>query len=324
MKAIRVRQVGAPESMQLEEVAQPKPAPGEARIRIEAIGVNYIDTYHRTGLYPLDLPFTPGIEGAGVVEEVGPGVEELQVGDRVAFANSLGAYGEEKVVPVEGLAKLPDGMDSRTAAAAMVQGITAHYLARSTFPLGPGHKVLIHAAAGGVGLLLVQLAKRFGATVFGTVSTEEKAEAARVAGADHLILYTQANFATAVEDLTQGEGVDVVYDSVGKDTYEKSLACLAPRGMLVLYGNASGPVPPIDPLALAKGGSIFLTRPTVAHYIRDRSEFLGRVDEIFAWIQSGELRLTIDRELPLSEAPEAHRLLESRKTMGKLLLLTQV
>ena len=321
MQAIRIHQVGAPETMQLEEVPQPEPARGETRVRLEAIGVNYIDTYHRTGLYPLGLPFTPGIEGAGVVEKVGPAVEDVQVGDRVAFANSLGAYSEEKVVAAKGLAKLPEGMDSRTAAAAMVQGITAHYLTRSTFPLGPGHKVLIHAAAGGVGLLLVQLAKRFGATVFGTVSSPEKAEASKAAGADHAILYTQTNFADEVERLTNGEGVDVVYDSVGKETYERSLACLMPCGMLVLYGNASGPVPPIDPLALAKGGSIFLTRPTVAHYIRDREEFLGRVDEIFSWIQSGELRLTVDRTLPLSEAAEAHRLLESRKTKGKLLLV---
>ena len=321
MKAIRIHRAGGPETLQLEDVGQPKPARGEARIRLEAIGVNYIDTYHRTGLYPLNLPFTPGIEGAGVVEEVGPSVEHFRVGDRVAFANSLGAYSEEKVVAVKDLAKLPEGMESRTAAAAMVQGITAHYLTHSTFPLGPGHKVLIHAAAGGVGLLLVQLAKRFGATVFGTVSNEEKAEAARAAGADHVILYTQTDFATEVEKLANGKGVDVVYDSVGKETYERSMACLVPRGLLVLYGNASGPVPPIDPLSLAKGGSIFLTRPTVAHYTRDRREFLGRVEEIFSWIQSGELRLTIDRALPLSEAAEAHRLLEGRKTKGKLLLV---
>ncbi len=321
MKAIRIHQVGGPETMQLEEIPQPEPAPGETRVRLEAIGVNYIDTYHRTGLYPLNLPFTPGIEGAGVVAEVGPSVEHFRVGDRVAFANSLGAYSEEKVVAVKDLAKLPEGMESRTAAAAMVQGITAHYLTHSTFPLEPGHKVLIHAAAGGVGLLLVQLAKRLGATVFGTVSNEEKAEAARAAGADHVILYTQTDFATEVEKLADGKGVDVVYDSVGKETYERSMACLVPRGLLVLYGNASGPVPPIDPLTLGKAGSIFLTRPTIAHYTRDRREFLGRVEEIFSWIQSGELRLTVDRALPLSEAAEAHRLLEGRKTKGKLLLV---
>ncbi|MEE9263216.1 MAG: quinone oxidoreductase [Vicinamibacteria bacterium] len=321
MKAIRIHQVGGPETMQLEEIPQPEPARGETRVRLEAIGVNYIDTYHRTGLYPLDLPFTPGIEGAGVVEEVGPSVEDVRVGDRVAFANSLGAYSEEKVVAAKNLAKLPEGMESRTAAAAMLQGITAHYLTRSTFPLGPGNKVLVHAAAGGVGLLLVQLAKRFGATVFGTVSNTEKAEAARAAGADHVILYTQTDFATEVEKLTDGKGVDVVYDSVGKETYKRSMACLVTRGLLVLYGNASGPVPPIDPLTLGKAGSIFLTRPTVAHYTRDRREFLGRVEEIFSWIQSGELRLTIDRALPLSGAAEAHRLLEGRKTKGKLLLV---
>ena len=321
MKAVRIHQVGGPETMRLEQVPQTEPARGETRVRLEAIGVNYIDTYHRTGLYPLNLPFTPGIEGAGVVEEVGPSVEDFRVGDRVAFANSLGAYSEEKLVAVKDLAKLPEGMESRTAAAAMVQGITAHYLTHSTFPLGPGHKVLIHAAAGGVGLLLVQLAKRFGATVFGTVSNEEKAEAARAAGADHVILYTQTDFATEVEKLADGKGVDVVYDSVGKETYERSMACLVPRGLLVLYGNASGPVPPIDPLSLANGGSIFLTRPTIAHHTRDRREFLGRVEEIFSWIQSGELRLTVDRALPLSEAAEAHRLLEGRKTKGKLLLV---
>ncbi len=321
MKAIRIHRAGGPETLQLEDVPQPEPAREEVRVRLEAIGVNYIDTYHRTGLYPLDLPFTPGIEGAGVVEEVGPAVEDVRVGDRVAFANSLGAYCGQKIVAAKALAKLPEGMECRTAAAAMVQGITAHYLTRSTFPLRPGNKVLVHAAAGGVGLLLVQLAKRFGATVFGTVGNKEKAEAATAAGADHVILYTQTNFATEIEKLTNGEGVDVVYDSVGKETYERSMASLVPRGMLVLFGNASGPVPPIDPLALAKGGSIFLTRPTVAHYIRDRGEFLGRVEEIFAWIQSGELRLTIDRALPLSEAAEAHRLLEGRTTKGKLLLV---
>ena len=321
MKAIRIHRAGGPETLQLEDVPQPEPAREEVRVRLEAIGVNYIDTYHRTGLYPLELPFTPGIEGAGVVEEVGPAVEDVHVGDRVAFANSLGAYCGQKIVAAKALAKLPEGMDSRTAAAAMVQGITAHYLTRATFPLRPGNKVLVHAAAGGVGLLLVQLAKRFGATVFGTVGNREKAEAATAAGADHVILYTQTNFATEIEKLTKGEGVDVVYDSVGKETYERSMASLVPRGMLVLFGNASGPVPPIDPLALAKGGSIFLTRPTVAHYIRNRGEFLGRVEEIFAWIQSGELRLTIDRALPLSEAAEAHRLLEGRTTKGKLLLV---
>lgn len=321
MKAIRIHQVGGPEAMQLEEVPQPEPARGETRVRLEAIGVNYIDTYHRTGLYPLDLPFTPGIEGAGVVVKVGPSVEDFRVGDRVAYASSLGAYSEEAVVAADKLAKIPEGMDSRTAASAMVQGITAHYLTRSTFPLAAGHKVLIHAAAGGVGLLLVQLAKRFGATVFGTVGNAEKAEAARAAGADHVILYTQTDFATEVETLTDGKGVDVVYDSVGKETYKRSMACLVTRGLLVLYGNASGPVPPIDPLTLGKAGSIFLTRPTIAHYTRDRREFLGRVEEIFSWTQSGELRLTVDRALPLSEAAEAHRLLEGRKTKGKLLLV---
>ncbi len=321
MKAIRVQEVGGPEAMKLEDVPQPEPAGGEARVRLETIGVNYIDTYHRTGLYKVPLPFTPGMEAAGVVDAVGPDVEEVRAGDRVAYAGTLGAYAEQAVVPAEKLVPLPDGMDSRDAAAAMLQGLTAQYLTRSTFPLKPGHTVLIHAAAGGVGLLLVQLAKRFGARVFGTVSTDEKARAATGAGADAVILYNQSDFAAEVKKLTEGRGVDVVYDSVGKSTYEKSISSLALRGMLVLFGNASGPVPPIDPLALSGAGSIFLTRPTLFHYIAAREELLSRSKELFSWLQSGELRLAIDRSLPLAEAAQAHGLLEGRKTTGKLLLV---
>jgi len=321
MNAIRVHQVGGPEAMKLEDISVPEPGGGEARVRLEAIGVNFIDTYHRSGLYKVALPFTPGMEGAGVVEAVGAAVKEVRVGDRVGYAGTLGAYAEQAVVPVEKLLPLPDGLDSRTAAAALLQGLTAHYLTRSTFRLQPGHQVLIHAAAGGVGLLLVQLAKRFGATVFGTVSTEAKAKAARAAGADHVILYTDSDFAAEVRKRTEGRGVDVVYDSVGKSTYEKSIASLAPRGMLVLFGNASGPVPPIDPLTLSSAGSIFMTRPTLFHHIAQRAELLERAAELFSWVRSGELRLTIDRPLPLSEAAQAHRLLEGRQTTGKLLLI---
>ena len=282
--------------------------------------VNFIDTYHRTGLYKVDLPFTPGMEAAGVVDGVGPGVEDVRTGDRVAYAGTLGAYAEQAVVPAKKLVPLPDGLDGRDAAAAMLQGLTAQYLTRSTFRLEHGHTVLIHAAAGGVGLLLVQLATRFGARVFGTVSTDEKARAATGAGAEAVILYNQTDFAAEVKKLTEGRGVNVVYDSVGKSTYEKSIASLAPRGMLVLFGNASGPVPPIDPLALAGAGSIFLTRPTLFDHIADREELLGRAKELFSWLQSGKLRLAIDRSLPLAEAAQAHRLLEGRQTSGKLLL----
>ena len=321
MKAIRVHEVGGPEAMTLEDVPQPEPAGGEARVRLETIGVNYLDTYHRTGLYKVALPFTPGMEAAGVVDAVGSDVKGVRAGDRVAYAGTLGAYAEQAVVPAEKLVPLPDGLDSRDAAAAMLQGLTAQYLTRSTFPLKPGHTVLVHAAAGGVGLLLVQLAKRFGARVFGTVSTDEKARAATGAGADAVILYNQSDFAAEVKKLTEGRGVDVVYDSVGKSTYEKSIASLALRGMLVLFGNASGPVPPIDPLALSGAGSIFLTRPTLFHHVALREELLSRSKELFSWLQAGELRLVIDRSLPLAEAAQAHRLLEGRKTTGKLLLI---
>lgn len=321
MKAIRIHEVGGPEVMKMEDVPLVEPAGGEARVRLEAIGVNYIDTYHRTGLYKMPLPFTPGMEGAGIVEAVGPDVKEVREGDRVAYTGALGAYAEQAVVPAAKLVILPDGMDTRDGAAAMLQGLTVQYLTRSTFPLKPGHTALVHAAAGGVGLLLVQAAKLLGARVFGTVSTEEKARAATEAGADHIILYGQTDFAAEVKKLTDGRGVDVVYDSVGKTTYEKSIASLAPRGMLVLFGNSSGPVPPIDPLTLSTAGSIFLTRPTLFHHIATREDLLSRSKELFSWLRSGKVRLTIDRSLPLAEAAQAHRLLEGRKTTGKLLLI---
>ncbi|GBC81471.1 2-haloacrylate reductase [bacterium HR10] len=321
MRAIRVHEHGGPEVLCYEEVARPEPGPGEARVRIEAAGVNFIDIYHRTGLYPNPLPFTPGIEGAGTVEAVGPGVTEVRVGDRVAYALSLGAYAEYAVVPAWKLVPIPDGVDSSVAAAAMVQGMTAHYLTHSTYPLQPGDTALVHAAAGGTGLLIVQMAKLRGARVIGTVSTPEKAQRAREAGADHVILYTQSDFEAEVKRLTEGRGVDVVYDSVGRATFEKSLNCLRPRGLLVLFGQSSGPVPPLDPLLLSTKGSLFLTRPHLMHYVATREELLERAQAVFQWIQEGRVRIHIERLFPLSEAAAAHRTLAERRSTGKLLLV---
>jgi NADPH2:quinone reductase len=321
MKAIRVHQFGGPEVLRYEEVPLPEPGKGEARVKIEAIGLNYIDVYQRTGLYQQPLPFVGGREGAGVVDKVGPGVTEIKEGDRVAYCMEPGAYAEYAVVPAWKLAPLPASLDSRAGAATMLQGMTAHYLSHSTYPLKRGDTALVHAAAGGVGLLLVQLAKRLGATVFGTVSTQEKARLAREAGADEVILYSQKDFLTEVKTLTSGKGVDVVYDSVGQTTFAKSLECLRPRGLLALFGQSSGPVPPFDLGQLATKGSLFVTRPTLLHYMRDRKELLERSGDLFKWIAAGELKLRIDRTLPLAEAAEAHRLLESRKTTGKVLLI---
>ncbi len=320
MRAIRVHEYGGPEVLRPEEVPLPEPGPGEARVRLQAIGVNFIDIYHRTGLYPNPRPFTPGIEGAGIVEAVGPDVTEVRVGDRVAYALSLGAYAEYAVVPAWKLVPLPEGMDSLTAAAAMVQGLTAHYLTHSTRALGPGDTVLVHAAAGGTGRLIVQMAKLRGARVIGTVSTEEKARRAREAGADEVILYTQSDFEAEVKRLTDGRGVDVVYDSVGQATFEKSLNCLKPRGYMVLFGQSSGPVPPLDPLLLSTKGSLFLTRPHLMHYAQTRAELLERARDLFQWIQQGRVTLHIERVLALEEAAQAHRLLVERRSVGKLLL----
>lgn len=321
MKAIRIHEVGDPEALRYEEVALPEPGAGEVRVKIEAAGVNYIDIYHRTGLYPLPLPATPGLEAAGVVEALGPEVTALKVGDRVAYSSQLGAYAEYAVVPVSKLVPVPPEVDLPSAAAVMLQGMTAHYLTHSTYPLKAGETTLIHAAAGGVGLLLVQIAKQLGATVIGTVSTEEKAQLARQAGADHLILYTQADFEDETKRLTDGQGVHVVYDSVGQTTFEKSLNVLRPRGYLALFGQSSGPVPPFDPIILNQKGSLFLTRPILFHYIAERAELLWRSGDLFKWLAAGQLRLRIDRQLPLAEAAEAHRLLVGRKTAGKLLLV---
>ena len=321
MKAIRVHHCGGPETLVLEEIPIPEPAGGQVRIKLEAIGLNYIDTYHRTGLYPLPLPFTPGMEGAGVVDAVGDGVGEVRVGDRVVYAMELGSYAEYSIVPASKLVILPPQLDTRSAAAALLQGLTAHYLTQSTYPLKKGEMALIHAAAGGVGLLLTQMAKRSGARVLATVSTEAKAQLAKEAGADEVILYTRTDFAEEVKRLTQGQGVHVVYDSVGKTTFEKSLDCLRPRGYLVLFGQSSGPVPPFNLGMLAAKGSLFVTRPNILHYVSRREELLLRAQDLFNWISSGALKLRIEKILRLEEAQEAHRQLEGRKTTGKVLLV---
>lgn len=321
MKAIVCSSHGGPEVLVYKEVDRPAPKEGEARVKLTAIGVNFIDVYHRTGLYPLKTPFTPGREAAGTVEAIGPGVSEIAVGDNVAYAMAVGSYAEYAVVPVGKLVKLPDGVSHEMAAAAMLQGMTAHYLVTSTFPLQRGQTTLIHAAAGGVGLLLIQMAKRIGARVIGTVSTEAKAKLAREAGADDVILYTEQDFEAETRRLTGGRGVEVVYDSVGKDTFEKSLGSLSPRGMLALFGQSSGSVPPFDASLLAEKGSLFMTRPTLVHYTLTREELLWRAGDMLSWVKSGELKLRIEKTFPLAEAAEAHRQLEGRKTTGKVLLI---
>lgn len=321
MKAARIQKYGGPEVLNLEDIPVPEPKVGEARVKIEASGINYIDIYQRTGLYPLPTPFTLGTEGAGIVDAVAPDVTEVKKGDRVAYAMIPGSYAEYVVVPAVRLVPIPANIDARSAAALMLQGMTAHYLTRSTYALKKGDTALIHAAAGGVGLLLIQIAKQLGATVIGTVSTEAKAALAKEAGADHMILYTQTDFLAEVKKLTDGRGLDVVYDSVGKTTFDKSLDCLRPRGYLVLFGQSSGPVPPFDPGKLAAKGSLFLTRPSLVHYTLERAELLQRANDIFNWTAAGKLKVRIDKTFPMAEAAEAHRQLEGRKTTGKLLLL---
>jgi NADPH2:quinone reductase len=319
MKAIRVHELGGPDVLQYEEIPLPSPGPGQAVVKVEAIGLNFIDCYFRAGVYKTTLPFTPGMEAAGTVTATAPGVTEVRTGDRVAYAPHIGAYAEYAAVPAERLVKLPSGMDSHSAAATMLQGMTAHYLAISTYPLKKGDTALVHAAAGGVGLLLIQIAKMRGARVFGTVSTEEKAALAREAGADEVVLYTEKDFEAEVMRLTSGKGVNVVYDSVAKTTFDKSLNCVGMRGVLALFGQSSGPVPSLDPARLAKN-AIFLTRPGLGQYTATRAELLQRAGDLFDWIASGKLKLRISRTLPLKDAPEAHRLLEGRKTTGKVLL----
>lgn len=320
MRAIRVEIHGGPEVLKLADLPDPVPAPGELLVRVEAAGLNFIDVYHRTGLYPNSLPFTPGLEGAGVVAGVGQGVSAFREGDRVAWTRALGSYAESAIVPQDQAVLIPPEVATRDAAAVMLQGLTAHYLTSSTYPLQSGDTCLVHAAAGGVGLLLVQMAKEAGARVFGTVSTEEKAALAREAGADEVILYTRDDFLEAVRRLTDGKGVNVVYDGVGKATAEKSLDCLAPRGMMVFFGNASGPVDPIDPLILSQKGSLFLTRPVLFHHVADRVSLERRSVDVLDGVATGKLQVRIGATFPLAEAAEAHRALEGRKTTGKVLL----
>ncbi len=322
MKAIRVHTHGGPEVLTWDDVPDPVPQAGQAVIRLEASGVNYIDVYHRTGLYQFGaLPFTPGVEGAGTVVAIGPGVTDVRVGDRVAFAGPPGAYAEMVAAPAERLVCLPGAISTHQAAAAMLQGMTAHYLTHTTYPLKAGDTCLVHAAAGGVGLLLCQVAKLLGARVIGTVSNADKALHAREAGADEVILYAKQDFEAEVKRLTDGRGVQVVYDGVGAATFDKSLSCLAQRGMLALFGQASGPVPPFDPAQLATKGSLFLTRPTLFHYISQREDLLTRAGDVLDWVRRGRIRLRIETERPLREAAQAHRALEARKTTGKVLLI---
>lgn len=322
MKAIRVAETGGPAVLQLRDVPVPDPGDGEARVRVELAGVNFIDTYHRTGLYPRTLPFTPGVEGAGVVDAVGPGVDGLMVGDRVAWCMHPGSYQEAAVVPAWKLVRVPDEVDLEIATALMIQGMTAHYLVKSAYALADDDVAVVHAAAGGVGLLLVQLAKAAGATVIATCSTEEKATRVRDHGADHVIRYTETEFEPEVRRLTDGRGATVVYDSVGKDTFADSLKALRSRGMLVLYGQSSGKVEPFDPGELANAGSVFLTRPTLRDYARDREEIAWRAGELVDAVGRGALRVRIHDVMALEEAAEAHRRLEGRQTSGKLLLRT--
>jgi NADPH2:quinone reductase len=321
MRAIRVHEFGGPEAMRLEELPTPKPADGQALVRIEAAGVNFIDVYQRTGLYKNPLPYGVGLEGAGVVEAVGGGVTTVRIGDHVAWTGIPGSYATHNVVPADKLVTLPAGVDARAGASAMLQGMTAHYLAHSTYPLKRGDACLVHAAAGGVGLLLCQMAKRAGARVIGTVSTEEKAKLAREAGADDIIFYTRQDLVEEVKRLTGGKKLQVIYDSVGKDTFEKGFDCLAMRGHMVLYGASSGPVAPLDPQVLNAKGSLFLTRPSLFHYTASREDLVKRAGDVLGWIQKGELKLRIGATFALAEAAKAHQDLEGRKTTGKVLLI---
>jgi len=321
MKAVRIHAPGGPEVLKYEDVPEPQPKAGEAVVKLDAAGLNYIDVYYRSGHYKAELPMTLGMEAGGTVTAVGPNVTEVRVGDKVAYTGVAGAYAQYAAVPAQRLVVLPAGVSTRQGAAAMLQGITAHYLACSTYPLKRGDTCLVHAAAGGVGLLLCQIAKMRGARVFGTVSTEAKAKLAREAGADEVILYTTQDFEAEVKRLTSGRGVQVVYDSVGKTTFEKGLNCLAPRGLMALYGQSSGPIGTFDPQVLNQKGSLFFTRPSLGHHVATREELLQRAGEVLGWIHDGKLRLRTEFEFPLKDAAEAHRALEGRKTTGKVLLI---
>jgi NADPH2:quinone reductase len=321
MRAIRVHALGAAEVLRPGDVPLPEPQEGEARVRVEAAGVNFIEVYQRLGLYKMPVPFTPGGECAGTVAAVGPGVSSVVPGDRVATVNASGSYAEEAIVKADRLVPLPAGVTARQGAAAMLQGMTAHYLATSTYPLQPGDTCLVHAAAGGVGLLLCQLAKKRGARVVGTASTPEKRALAKAAGADLVVDYTKEDFVAAAREFTGGRGVSVVYDSVGKSTFEKGLDALAPRGMMALFGQSSGPAGPLDPQVLNQKGSLFLTRPTIFHYVASRAELLARAGDVLSWVKDGSLKLRMEHDFPLAKAADAHRALEGRKTTGKVLLI---
>jgi NADPH2:quinone reductase len=321
MKAIRVNAPGGPEVLHYEDVADPTPKAGEATVKVDAAGLNYIDVYQRSGQYKLNLPLTLGLEAGGTVTAVGPNVTEVKVGDKVAYTGVAGAYAQYAAVPAARLVTLPTGLSTRQGAAAMLQGLTAHYLACSTYPLKSGDTCLVHAAAGGVGLLLCQIAKMRGARVIGTVSTEEKAKLAREAGASDVILYTKQDFEAEVKRLTDGKGLQVVYDSVGQTTFDKGFNCLAPRGMMALYGQSSGHTGPFDLGVLNAKGSLFVTRPSLNHHIITRAELLERSNELLGWIRDGKLKLRTEFEFPLKDAADAHRALEGRKTTGKVLLI---
>lgn len=321
MLAIRIPTTGGPEILRADDIPVPTPAAGEVRIRVEAAGLNFIDTYQRSGLYAVPLPFTLGAEVAGIVSAVGAGVTEWVPGDRVATAKASGGYAAEALAPAAHVVKIPAGVTTATAAALMLQGLTAHYLVTDTFPLKPGDSALVHAAAGGVGLLLVQLAKRRGARVIATVGSEEKVALARAAGADEVVVYTREAFMTAARNFTAGRGVDVVYDAVGKDTFVGSIDSLRPRGMFVSFGNASGPVPPFAPLLLAQKGSLFFTRPTLVHYTQTTAELRARTADLFSAVEAGTLHVRIGATFKLTEAAAAHRALEGRGTTGKVLLV---
>jgi NADPH2:quinone reductase len=321
MKAIRVNAPGGPEVLHYEDVADPTPKAGEATVKVDAAGINYIDVYQRSGQYKLNLPLTLGLEAGGTVTAVGPNVTEVKVGDKVAYTGVAGAYAQYAAVPAARLVTLPAGLSTRQGAAAMLQGLTAHYLACSTYPLKSGDTCLVHAAAGGVGLLLCQIAKMRGARVIGTVSTEEKAKLAREAGASDVILYTKQDFEAEVKRLTDGKGLQVVYDSVGQTTFDKGFNCLAPRGMMALFGQSSGHIGPFDLGVLNAKGSLFVTRPSLNHHIITRAELLERSNELLGWIRDGKLKLRTEFEFPLKDAADAHRALEGRKTTGKVLLI---
>ena len=321
MHAIRISRVGGPEVLEWVEVPDPQPGEGDLLVRLDAVGVNFVDVYHRTGLYPDELPFVPGQEGVGTVVDVGRGVSGFNVGDRVASSDASGSYAEKAIIKAGRAVRVPSSIDAPVAAASMVQGMTAHYLAHDTFPLQAGQLCLIHAGAGGVGHLLIQIAKRIGATVFTTVGSAAKADIARRAGADHVLLRDEGDFGDRVEELVGSHALDVVYDGVGRSTFDRGLELLRPRGMMVAFGNASGPVDPVDPLRLSRAGSLYLTRPSLGHYVREREELDRRAGDIFEWISKGELDVLVGARFPLSDAADAHRALEGRETIGKVVLL---